>query len=213
MAYNKDELEDMHRKKEEQQVEFLLEFLSHTKNYCVCIVDIVGSTQTVMNLSSEKISMYYSIFLNRMARIVKSFGAVIVKNIGDSLLYYFPNTEAGEEAYFRNVFSCCLTMIDKRDEVNMHMRMEDLPDVNYRISSEYGFVVIAKTLTSSVDDIFGPTVNICSKINAIAKPNTFVIGQELYNRTKSFREYIFTEIKDRMLNDYTVYLVSKSITS
>ncbi len=104
-------------------------------------------------------------------------------------------------------------MIDKRDEVNMHMRMEDLPDVNYRISSEYGFVVIAKTLTSSVDDIFGPTVNICSKINAIAKPNTFVIGQELYNRTKSFREYIFTEIKDRMLNDYTVYLVSKSITS
>ncbi|RMF28939.1 MAG: adenylate/guanylate cyclase domain-containing protein [Candidatus Nitrosothermus koennekii] len=201
---------DAHRKREEQQLEFLLEFLSYSKNYCVCIVDMVGSTKAVMKLDGNQVMMYYSIFLNMMANIARSFNAVVVKNIGDSLLFYFPKTEDGDADAFKEAFECCLTMLDKRGEVNTLMNKEGLPEVSYRISSEYGSVVVAKMSTSSVNDIFGSTVNICSKINPIAKPNSFIIGQELYNRTRSFKEYIFTEIKDaRLMKDYHVYLITR----
>jgi class 3 adenylate cyclase len=201
-------LDQGHKDKEEQQLEFLLEFLSYSKNYCVCIVDIVGSTKIVMNLQDTKVSMYYSIFLNAMASIARSFNAVVVKNIGDSLLFYFPNTEFDDPQHFKDVFRCCLTMIDKHDEINTLMSKEDLPEVNYRISSEYGSVVVAKMSTSSVNDIFGSTVNICSKINPLAKPNSFVIGKSLYNKTKLFTEYSFTKIDSNKL-DYDVYLITR----
>lgn len=196
------------KEKEEEQLKFLLEFLSYTKNYCVSIIDIVGSTRTVMNLPVKKVSMYYSIFLNKMANIANSFGAIIVKNIGDSLLYYFPNTETGEEKYFRDVFECSLTMLNKRQELNSYLSMEELPEINYRISAEYGYVVIARLSTSSVNDMFGSTINICSKINSLAKPNTFIIGEQLYNRAKIFKEYKFIEVNNN-IQDYHVYLVSR----
>lgn len=197
---------NIHREKEDQQIELLLEFISYSKNYCVCIVDMVGSTKVVKSLDDAKVSIYYSIFLNIMAKIAKSFNAVVVKNIGDSLLFYFPATESGELEHFKDVFRCCLTMIDKHGEINMLMNEEELPEVNYRISSEYGSVAVAKMSTSLVNDIFGSTVNICSKINSLAKPNSFVIGQELYNRTKSFTEYVFTKIG---LQDYVAYQVTR----
>ncbi len=204
---NMNNVDEGHRDKEEQQVEFLLEFLSHSKNYCVCIVDMVGSTKIVMNMNENKVSRYYSIFLHMMADIATRFNAIVVKNIGDSLLFYFPKTEFDEPRYFKDVFKCCLTMIDKHAEINMLMSREELPIVDYRISAEYGSVIVAKSSTSSVNDIFGSTVNICSKINSLAKPNSFVIGQELYNKTKSF-EYTFTKIDSNKL-DYDIYLVTR----
>jgi hypothetical protein len=36
-----------------------------------------------------------------------------------------------------------------------------------------------------VKDLFGSTVNLCSKINAKAEPNGMVIGNNLYQITKS----------------------------
>jgi len=199
-----------HKDREAQQIEFLLEFLSYNKNYCVCIVDMVNSTNTVMHLPDNKVSLYYSIFLNNMASIINSYDAVVVKNTGDGLLYYFPKTEYVKDEYFRDVFKCCLAMIDKRVEINTLMRKEKLPNVSYRISAEYGSVRIAKTSTSSVNDIFGSTVNICSKINSLAKANSFIIGQELYNKTKSFSEYTFTKLSTGgLLKGYNVYMISR----
>jgi adenylate cyclase len=202
----------IHRGKEKQQVELLLQFLESSKNYCVCIVDMVGSTSISMRMSNEKIGMYYGAFLNLMAEIASSFGATVVKNIGDSLLYYFPKTDSYKNEPFKDVLKCSMSMIQKHPEINARMHLYGLPDVNYRISCEYGSVIIAKMSTSSVNDIFGNSVNLCSKINLLASPNSTVIGKGLYQKTKSFNEYIFTKVKDTRLfleRDYEVYSVSK----
>ena len=42
---------------------------------------------------------------------------------------------------------------------------EKLPLVDYRISADYGRVEIAKSSSSMSEDLFGTTINICSKIN------------------------------------------------
>ncbi len=76
-----------HKDREAQQIEFLLEFLSYNKNYCVCIIYMVNSTNTVMNLPDNKVSLYYSIFLNNIASIINNYCAVVIKIHGRSLLF------------------------------------------------------------------------------------------------------------------------------
>ena len=67
-------------------------FIGGSQNCCVCFIDIVDSTRitTIEITQSEKIKIYYSIFINTMAAIARDFDVTIIKNTGDSLLYYFP---------------------------------------------------------------------------------------------------------------------------
>jgi class 3 adenylate cyclase len=92
-----------------------------------------------------------------------------------------------------------------------------LPDLSYRISADYGRVEVATSLTSATEDLFGPTVNLCAKINSKAEPNTMVIGSNLYQVTKTLcgDNYHFNKvgeypIDDNFNNQYPVYsIVSK----
>jgi class 3 adenylate cyclase len=52
-----------------------------------------------------------------------------------------------------------------------------------------GDVIIAKSFTSSCEDIFGPTVNLCSKINHYARQNELVIGNDLRQIMNGVKNY------------------------
>lgn len=200
-----------HDSREKQQIDLLLEFFTATKNYCVGVVDMVGSTGITMKMPPEKASRYYSIFLNGLAEVVMRHGAVVVKNVGDSLLYYFPNTEDGSESAFEDVLKCSFAMAAKGPELNERMKKEGLPEVKYRISCEYGAVIVARMSTSSVNDIFGTSVNLASKMNVLAPAGGIVIGEGLYEKVKALRGYSFSEIKDAPLfaaDGYRIYAVT-----
>ena len=182
------------------------------KNYCICIVDIVNSSKITAPLSKEKVCKYYSIFLNSMAIIAKEFGGKVVKNVGDSLLYYFPETSDSSDKHgFVDPLECSMAMIEAHGVINQKMREEGLPPVNYRISADYGSVVTAKTITSANEDVFGATVNMCAKINHSAIPNSMVIGGDLFEIVKSFDGYKFEPVavySSGFKFEYTVYSVT-----
>ncbi len=189
-------------------------FSGGTKPCCVGIVDIVNSTASAAKLVNGKMCEYYSIFLNAMSIIAKEFDAVVVKNLGDSLLYYFPKTaEDKEKDAFAEVLECGLAMIESHATINQVMSEEKLPHVDYRISSDYGTLSIAHTSGLPLDDIFGTTVNLCSKIKIAAQPNELVIGGDLHQIVKSYKTYEFSYIGAYYLglkHDYPVYSVSRS---
>ena len=62
---------------------------------------------------------------------------------------------------------------------------EGLPSLTYRISADYGRVEMAKSGTSQSFDLFGSTVNLCSKINSMAQMGGMVIGGDLYRLVKN----------------------------
>lgn len=194
------------------QQDILLHFSDHSANHCVCIVDIIGSTRITARLSDLESSKMYTIFLNSMASIIDQFEGIVIKNIGDALLSYFPKTDTEEKTQLKNALECCFKMAESHKEINAKLEKELLPSINYRISATYGSIRFAKTTTSSIGDIFGSTVNRCSKINPFASPNSIVIGDDLYQMVKSFDEYNFVKIEDYELTDekdYAVYLVSR----
>ena len=182
-------------------------------SFCVGIVDIVNSTRITATLNKSKICQYYSVFLNTMAEIVKKSGGIVVKNVGDSLLYYFPKTsDTSDKLSFVDSLECGMKMIDAHSIVNSKMHKEGLPSVDYRISSDHGMIMTAKSANSFNDDIFGPTVNICAKINSYAMPNRMVIGGDLYQIVKSFGEYRFESIfeyHNGLKLHYPVYSINR----
>lgn len=183
--------------------------------YCVCIVDVVNSSQITAKIADgNKIKKYYEIFLNAMAALAKNFGAKVIKNVGDALLFYFPDTSDTENMIaFKEVLECCTAIIAAHEFINIRLEAEALPPVSYRISADYGRVEVATTVTSGTEDLFGPTVNMCAKINSQAEPNGIVIGGDLHEMVKrfSFKDYSFEKVGKKqpigMRYSYPVYSV------
>ena len=195
-----------------QQEDILLQFSDHSEKYCVCMVDIMNSTKITAKLSESETSEFYDLFLNSIAGIVRNFGGIVIKNIGDALLFYFPVMPSEEESVLKKCLDCCLTLGESHDDIAKKLENQKLPVFDYRISSTYGMVQIAKTSTSSINDIFGNTVNRCAKINRIAPANRLIIDEEFYDSTKIFDDYIFKKIDSDITAPeagYSGYLVSR----
>src|SRR5215208_7046256 len=184
-------------------------------NCCIGFVDMVDSTKVTAEISDrQKIRQYYSIFINTMAILVKNYGAKIVKNAGDALIFYFPDSsDPANEAAFRDILECFTTMILARDVINTKLHSEEnLPSVSYRISADYGRVEVATSTSSKGEDLFGSTMNICAKINSMAEANGIVLGGDLYRIIKSFSlfdKYQFTELQGYSIgfsHKYPVYI-------
>ena len=194
----------------ENRLEDVVSFSGTHQNYCVGIVDMVGSTKVSAHLSKEKMTKYYGLFLNGMAMIAKDHGAQVVKSLGDSLLYYFPKTADYKPEHFVCPLKCAISMIECEDIINDKMKEHGLPSVKYRISMDFGTVMLANSVASTNDDIFGSTVNVCSKINRIATPNGIVIGNDMFQIVKNFDEFAFVADSGLSLGmaiQYPVYKV------
>lgn len=195
------------------KAEHEISFTGTTRSYCIGIVDIVNSTATTAKLTNGKMCEYYSVFLNAMSKIAKAYDASVIKNLGDSLLYYFPTTIDGIDMQgFVDVLECGLSMIESRDTINQIMSEYHLPPFDFRVSADYGIVSIASSPRSQTEDMFGPTVNLCSKINSAARPNSVIIGGDLHQIVRSLKHYEFRTIGEYMLGlklNYPAYSVCR----
>jgi len=204
------------KKKEEviKQLEgdMLLKFSQHEQNDCVGVIDMTDSTRISSKLSDQNITKLYEIFLNFMARIVLKHDGQVVKNIGDALMFRFPNVDINDSAVVKNILECCLCMVESHGKLQEQLKEENLPELNYKISMTYGSVKVAESTTSNISDIFGPTVNRCFKINSLCPKNSMVIGENMYKILKDFSEYDFTElciIELKQKYDYNMFEVRR----
>ena len=141
-----------------------------------------------------------NLFLN------SNFGAKIIKNAGDCLIYYFPKThDSNNKLAFKDVIECAITMISAHHIINARLYENKLPSLDFRISADYGRLSIAKIASSASHDLFGSSMNICSKINSKAATNGIVIGQELYHNLDD-EDYIMKQVDK--YEQYSIYSVA-----
>jgi CheY-like chemotaxis protein len=179
-----------------------ISFINYTQRYCIGFIDIFESTKETAKIKeSRKLRKYYSLFLNTMASIINNFNGKIVKNIGDSLFFYFPNTfDIRDEMAFHDAFECGISMIMSNASLNKKLSGDGLPSINYRISMDYGEVEIAMSINSNDIDLFGSVVNNCSKINHAALSNELAIGNNLHETAKGksfFKDYDISRITEK----------------
>jgi two-component system, OmpR family, response regulator ChvI len=191
-------------------------FRGISSDFCVCMLDIVNSTAVTSSLAQEdKIRKFYSLFVNSVSPIISHFGGRVLKTGGDSMIYYFPNTgEIERIESFKNVLECGISMLDLRSTVNSLYRKEGIQPIGYRISADYGRLELAESRFSRDQDFFGPTMNLCAKINNKAPANSMVIGGDLHQVIKKQhsleKEFQFEEISEFSIGlkqRYPIYLV------
>jgi len=175
-------------------------FINYTQKYCVGIIDIVDSTSETLKLSSpNKLRKYYSLFLNTISSVINNCNGKVIKTIGDSLFFYFPNTciETNELA-FHDVFECGTRMLSSSNIIDSQLYENDLQPINYRISMHYGEVEVAISENTNEVDLFGSVVNECAKMNNIVASKEWWIGETLYNKVR----------KSKFINNYTISIVN-----
>lgn len=127
----------------------------------VCFVDIVGYTSRSKNLSEHELVEMIERFEQKGTDVVVEGGGRVIKTIGDEVLF------TADDAVVAAEIALTLTALgDDRDD--------PFPEV--RAGLAYGDVV------ARLGDVFGPTVNIASRLTSIAKPGTVVVDRGVHDR-------------------------------
>jgi class 3 adenylate cyclase len=179
-----------------------IRFSNESLYSCVGFIDLVDSTKNIIVMDKiEHIRKYYSEFINPISQIIKRYEGKIIKNIDDGLLFYFPritnsndNNYHDEKSmnYFKHAIECCFKILDERYKINNELSKQHLPPFNYRISLDYGVVDLALAGDNNQIDLFGSTINLCSKINtsSLAIPNEVIIGDNFYRFLQFYPEIV-----------------------
>jgi class 3 adenylate cyclase len=186
---------------------------------CVGFIDLVDSTTNIATMDNlESIRRYYSTFINSISKIIKSYGGKVLKNIGDCILFYFPKTsDINNTNSFQESIECDFKILDERYKINDELAKKHLPLFNFRMSLDYGVLDLALVGDYSQTDLFGSTLNLCSKINSsFSIPNEIIIGDKLYKVLKSsniVNNYYFInngEYKITETNRYPTYNIRRT---
>jgi Adenylate and Guanylate cyclase catalytic domain len=118
---------------------------------------------------------------------------------------------------FKETIDSGFKILDERSIVNRELSKEHLPPFNYRITIDYGVLDLALVGDYSQIDLFGSTINLCSKINSsLSIPNDITIGDNFYRILKSFsaivNSYNFInngEYRITESNRYSTYIVKR----
>jgi adenylate cyclase len=180
---------------------------------CVGFVDMVDSTRITAGLTTRQMSKYYSLFINWVSGIIRGYCGKVVKNTSDGLLFYFTSLGGSPTNTVRNCLNSAIMLSILHRNVNRKFISELLPELNYRVSLDYGEVSFAQTVDSTTLDIFSTTVNLCAKINKVANPNKVIIGGDLYRIARNLSGYDFHEVKETISisnRAYPLYTVSET---
>ena len=187
-----------------RQEDSLLRFKEKSENVVVCIIDIENSTKITSKISDHASAKLYSTFHNFMSKIIVAHRGIVVKSMGDAILFYFKTSYPPSKNDCMLAVDCCLDLIESNEELNNNLTKKTFPKVNYRISAVHGSVMCASK--NDVNDIFGATVNKCSKINRLAKTNGFIISDVMYEKIKNEKKYKIEEIKQQIPIEYGYYV-------
>ena len=178
-------------------------FSNKSECYCISFIDIIGSSQITSNLyNSSNLKNFYTVFINEIADIVKNHSGKILKTVGDGIIFYFPETcNVENERAFNRAIECLLNMVSSRNAINDKLYRDIPGTISYRISADYGKLEVA--MSGEINrsyDLFGPTLNFCTKINKRAPPNGIAIGADLWRIVNSFptlaKRFHFQEVKE-----------------
>jgi class 3 adenylate cyclase len=144
-----------------------------------------------------------------MAKVVRQYNGQVLKTMGDSLLFYFPDTKYYERKFgFLSCIECGLSLVDTHEKLQKLLDDEMLPPIDFRISFDYGNVTMMRNTEWSID-LVGPTINTCAKINRLCPVNGMVVGSDLHEKTKNFKEYSFKNCGDFSVDLKHTYPVFK----
>ncbi|WP_027576477.1 adenylate/guanylate cyclase domain-containing protein [Bradyrhizobium sp. WSM1743] len=139
----------------------------------VMFADLVGSTALSARMDPEDLREVISAYQTCVADTVCRFGGFVAKYMGDGVLIYFGYPAAHEDDAERAV-RAGVALIDAVAALSAPEPLQ------VRIGAATGLVVVGDSIGSGEArewGIVGETPNLAARLQAIAEPNTVVIGE------------------------------------
>ena len=184
-------------------------------------VDLVGSTQLSMTLPLDRLTTIVQTFTQEMSVMTSLYGGYVLKYIGDAVLAFFTiDSVASSDQYQQlqlrqqylpciNAINCAMSMIKViREGIDPILNQYDYPEMAIRVGIDIGKSAVIqygwnlRKIDNTVAkephlDILGHTVNVAVKMTRLAKPNSFVIGQFVYDTLDDNQKSRFEEVSTR----------------
>lgn len=166
--------------------ELSLELSSEPRPITILFSDIVGFTRLSNTLRSRRVAELLNKYLETMTRIVFANGGTVDKFMGDAILVLFgaPEQLTPNEQVQRAI-KTAREMYQALEQLNQDWKAEGIlggenkpPLVQFRCGIHHGPAVVGMFGSSERSDYtaIGPTVNIASRLQEAAKPNSILIS-------------------------------------
>jgi len=176
----------------------------------VLYVDLVDSTKMSLKLPADKLSILISSFSQEMAFVINAYNGYVLKFIGDAVIGYFVEDEMSQFRIAENAVSCAESMIKIVEQGINPIVVEKigLSEIGIKIGIDFGKNVVVRygdDEKRSHVDLLGPTMNVASKIQNLAKPNQILVGQNIYKILHPMLQKFFLNITDDVKNNWQHY--------
>lgn len=164
----------------------------------VLFCDLVASTELANALDPEDASAYIRRFQDVCAGETARFDGLVAKFMGDGVIAYFGYPQADEDAAEHAVRSG-LAIIDALGQ----LKRPDGSGFQARVGIVTGIVVVGDLLgagSARERSIAGETPNLAARLQAMAEPNTILIGPRTYQLLGNRFEY--ESLGERMLKGF-----------
>lgn len=185
---------------------FLRKNVFQQVNMAVLYVDLVGSTTMSMKLPPDKLSVLISSFSQEMAYVINTHNGYVLKFVGDAVIGYFVEDKMSSFQIVNSAVGCAESMIKVVQQGINPILTEKvgLSKISIKIGIDFGKNVVVRYGADekmAYVDLLGPTMNIASKIQNMAKPNQILVGQEIYNKLHPDIQEFFSDVtKDHVDN-------------
>lgn len=140
----------------------------------VMFADLVGSTALSARLDPEEMGEVLRAYQNVVTGAVARFGGHVAKLMGDGVLAYFGWPKAHEDDAERAVHAGLAAL-----EAIGRLRSPNGETLSARLGIATGLVVIGDLVgegTAREDSVVGDTPNLAARLQALARPDTVLIG-------------------------------------
>lgn len=148
-------------------------------NVCVGFADLVGFTAQTQQLDEEQLADVVSRFESIAYDVVATRGGRVVKMIGDEVMFVTDTVTTGAE------LALALSDSYRNDEA--------MSDVRVGLASG--------PVLEREGDVYGPVVNLASRIVSIAYPGAVVVSEDVHAALAEEERFSFKSIRQHFLKD------------
>jgi class 3 adenylate cyclase len=172
--------------------------LVHTrKKLTVFFSDIINFSELTDSVESELISEVLNEYLNKMADIAVKWGGTIDKFMGDAILVFFGDPEfTSDTVHAQNCARMALEMLDTLNTLRVHWReLGMFQKLRVRMGINTGYCTVGNFGSANRMEytIVGGQVNIASRLESIAEPDSIFISNSTYALIQDIAECEFVD--------------------
>ena len=165
-----------------------LEFDGERKLVTALFVDIIGSTVLEQDLDPEEARLIIDPALKLMIGAVRRYDGYVVQSTGDGIFALFGAPIAHEDHPQRSLYTALRLHEDMR-RYSDRLRSDGRPPIQVRAGANTGEVVVRSIRTGENQTEYTPighTVNLASRLQALASPGSTIISESTRKLVEGF---------------------------